>query len=149
MCGLTPAVCIPSSYTTMVHIQIALHYIPYLIKWMLQLQLFSGLERCGVYSRAATVQGRLPFEDVFVRVIGSIFYMGIVRRTWQAKWTRSVSTALCVGTMSTKQYGLWFWGRFWLPRITRAVTILSRSHHVLERAAVVPWQIHWQYYECY
>ena len=36
-----------------------------------------------------------------------------MRRTWRANWTkRSVSTVLCVGTMSTRQCGLCFQGRF-------------------------------------
>ena len=32
-------------------------HIPYLLEWTLRLQLLSDLERCSVYSRAATIQG--------------------------------------------------------------------------------------------
>ena len=45
--------------------------IPYLLKWTPRLQFFSGLERCSVNLRVATIQ-----RDAFARVIGSIVLYG-------------------------------------------------------------------------
>ena len=47
-------------------------HIPYLLKWTPGLQLFSGLERCGVYLRAATIRGcvRVHYWQYKFNIIG-------------------------------------------------------------------------------
>ena len=100
-------------------------YLPYLLKLTPQLQLFSGLEKCGVYSRAATIRGCVYAHG------RSVLFL----------------TALFMGTMSSRQCGLRFQGRFRLPGTAQAVAILSHLHRVLEGAAVVTAPL--QYYECH
>ena len=60
---------------------------------------------CQIWKDGVSIRGRLPFE-----VCTHTHYCPhiIIVRAWQAKWMEgSVSTALCVGTMST---------RLWTPQ---------------------------------
>ena len=68
------AMCIGSYPTAMLQ-----KHILYLLKWTLRLQLFSGPERRGVYSGAATIQG------VITHILFSAYY---IVRVWRAKWTK-------------------------------------------------------------
>ena len=71
--------------------------------------IISGLERCGVYLRAATIQGWHLLTLVSIPMLSA--YDTIVRWTWRVKWTkRSVSIALCAATASTRRCRLHFWG---------------------------------------
>ena len=71
---------------------------------------------------AATIRGWLPFE--------------VMRRTQRAKWMKcSFSTALCMGTTSTIERGLRFWGE--ILSATVAAAIPGPSHRIFTLAAVV------------
>ena len=72
-------------------------YIPYLLEWTLWLQLLSGLERRGVYSRVATI----------ICVCGGMYaHTKLPEGGEPSKRSYSMSTPLCVGTTSTRQCGL-------------------------------------------